>query len=154
MQIVWYRLSEIYKEFLDIIIVGWRSLIITVGEWTGRLSLFNIPSKFYSVYVLLWLHNYVRKRRAVDRARCCGWLCHVNGCRLLFHFFDIRASTYTVLYWKYSVSLEYRRWLFFFGVIYYREYLWLFFFLRVHLLNDISWSINSLLIYSALCKSI
>lgn len=96
MQIVWYRLSEIYKEFLDIIIVGWRSLIMTVGEWTGRLSLFNIPSKFYSVYVLLWLHNYVRKRRAVDRARCCGWLCHVNGCRLLFHFFDIRASTYTV----------------------------------------------------------
>lgn len=147
-------LSEIYKEFLDIIIVGWRSLIMTVGEWTGRLSLFNIPSKFYSVYVLLWLHNYVRKRRAVDRARCCGWRCHVNGCRLLFHFFDIRASTYTVFIESILFLWSTVDDCFSLGSFIIENIYMIVFFLRVHLLNDISWSINSLLIYSALCKSI
>lgn len=90
-----YRLSEINKELLDTIIVRWGSLIITVGDWTERLFLCYIPSKsFCSVYVLLC----ILIMRSVDRARCCGGGCHVNGCRLLFHFFDIRASTYTVLY--------------------------------------------------------
>lgn len=148
-------LSEIYKEFLDIIIVGWRSLIMTVGEWTGRLSLFNIPSKFYSVYVLLWLHNYVRKRRAVDRARCCGWRCHVNGCRLLYFISLIYVLRHTQCFIESILFL----WstvddCFSLGSFIIENIYDCFFFLRVHLLNDISWSINSLLIYSALCKSI
>lgn len=59
MQILQYRLSEINKELLDTIIVRWGSLIITVGEWTERLFLFYIPSKFFcSVYVLLCLRTY------------------------------------------------------------------------------------------------
>lgn len=54
-----YRLSEINKELLDTIIVRWGSLIITVGDWTERLFLCYIPSKFFcSVYVLLCLRTY------------------------------------------------------------------------------------------------